>query len=225
MIDGVSQAMLQVPVSDQERARAFWTEIMGFQLVSDREMGSERWIKVTPPDHKVVLVLGGPAPASRKISEFHNIVYTRRVLEAPRRAARGPAEAGKPPLAARPLIGQTEATELTRLFKMLANDTRLRLVHALERAGELCVTDLARELKMAPQAVSNQLQRLTDRRIVAFRREGSRLYYRIADPCVPEFLDLGLCLLEETGELPAGKGEEPRGEGSVLGAEASHRPR
>ena len=145
-------------------------------------------------------------------------------MESPPRTARGPVEAGKPPLAARPLIGQTEATELTRLFKMLANDTRLRLVHALERAGELCVTDLARELEMAPQAVSNQLQRLTDRRIVAFRREGSRLYYRIADPCVPEFLDLGLCLLEETGELPVGKGEEPRGEGSVLEAEASHRP-
>src|SRR5262249_52447879 len=54
--------MLQVPVSDQERARAFWTETMGFRLVSDQEMGSERWIKVTPPDHKVVLVLGGPAP-------------------------------------------------------------------------------------------------------------------------------------------------------------------
>src|SRR5262249_60245500 len=108
---------------------------------------------------------------------------------------------------------------------MLANDTRLRLVHALERAGELCVTDLAHELKMAPQAVSNQLQRLTDRRIVTFRREGSRLYYRIADPCVPEFLDLGLCLLEETGELPVGQGGKPDEAAPVLGAEASHRDR
>ncbi len=146
-------------------------------------------------------------------------------MEPARRAASSHAEAGKPPLAARLLIGQAEATELTRLFKMLANDTRLRLLHALERAGELCVTDLAHELKMAPQAVSNQLQRLTDRRIVTFRREGSRLYYRIADPCVPEFLDLGLCLLEETGELPVGKGGEPHGEGPVLGARASHRSR
>lgn len=146
-------------------------------------------------------------------------------MEPGRGGARAPAEAGKPPLAARPLIGQAEATELTRLFKMLANDTRLRLLHALERAGELCVTDLAHELHMAPQAVSNQLQRLTDRRIVTFRREGSRLYYRIADPCVPEFLDLGICLLEETGELPIGEGGEPHGEGPVLGAKASHRSR
>jgi ArsR family transcriptional regulator, lead/cadmium/zinc/bismuth-responsive transcriptional repressor len=71
-----------------------------------------------------------------------------------------PAEAGKPPLSARPLMGNLEADELARLFKMLASDTRLRLLHALERAGEMCVTDLAAELGMAPQAVSNQLQRL-----------------------------------------------------------------
>jgi ArsR family transcriptional regulator, lead/cadmium/zinc/bismuth-responsive transcriptional repressor len=99
-------------------------------------------------------------------------------------------------------MGSVEADELARLFKMLASDTRLRLLHALERAGEMCVTDLAAEVEMAPQAVSNQLQRLTDRRIVAARRAGNRLFYRIADPCVAGFLDLGLCLLEESGVLP-----------------------
>lgn len=114
-----------------------------------------------------------------------------------------PAEAGKPPPSARPLIGNVEADELARLFKMLASDTRLRLLHALARAGEMCVTDLAGELGMAPQAVSNQLQRLADRRIVTARRAGNRLFYRIADPCVTGFLDLGLCLLEESGQLPA----------------------
>ena len=113
-----------------------------------------------------------------------------------------PAEAGKPELNARPLIDATQADELVRLFKVLASDTRLRILHALARAGELCVTDVAAELRMAPQAVSNQLQRLVDRRIVVSRREGSRLFYRIADPCVTGFLDLGLCLLEETGRLP-----------------------
>ena len=48
------------------------------------------------------------------------------------------------------------------MFKVLANDTRLRLLHAVVRAGEICVTDLADSLGMKPQAVSNQLQRLAD---------------------------------------------------------------
>jgi ArsR family transcriptional regulator, lead/cadmium/zinc/bismuth-responsive transcriptional repressor len=99
----------------------------------------------------------------------------------------------------RELIGGDEAGELVGLFKMLANDTRLRMLHALARAGELCVSELAAELELSPQAVSNQLQRLTDRRVLAARRDGSRIFYGIADPCVVGLLDLGLCLLEETG--------------------------
>jgi len=119
---------------------------------------------------------------------------------------RASADAGKPTLRERQLLDQDQAAELVRLYKVLANDTRLRLLHAIERAGELSVTDLAAEVGMKPQAVSNQLQRLADRRIVASRREGSRLFYRIADPCVTGLLDLGMCLLEETGRLPGGEG-------------------
>ena len=119
---------------------------------------------------------------------------------------RATADARKPALRDRPLLDQYQADELTRLYKVLANDTRLRLLHAIERAGELSVTDLSTEVGMKPQAVSNQLQRLADRRIVASRREGSRLFYHIADPCVPGLLDLGMCLLEETGRLPGGEG-------------------
>jgi DNA-binding transcriptional ArsR family regulator len=116
-----------------------------------------------------------------------------------REAARNPAaEAGKPDLRARPLLTADQALLLADLYKMLANDTRLRLLHALARAGEACVSDLAAAVGMRPQAVSNQLQRLLDRRILASRREGTRIYYRIADPCVPSLLDLGWCLVEET---------------------------
>jgi ArsR family transcriptional regulator, lead/cadmium/zinc/bismuth-responsive transcriptional repressor len=120
---------------------------------------------------------------------------------------RAAADAGKVALRERPLLDQDQAAELVRLYKVLANDTRLRLLHAIERSGELSVTDLATEVGMKPQAVSNQLQRLADRRIVASRREGSRLFYRIADPCVTGLLDLGMCLLKETGRLRGGEGD------------------
>jgi ArsR family transcriptional regulator, lead/cadmium/zinc/bismuth-responsive transcriptional repressor len=81
---------------------------------------------------------------------------------------------------------------------MLGNPTRLRLLHALDLGREVSVSDLAASIGMQPQAVSNQLQRLRDRGILATRRDGNRIFYRIADPCVPELLDLGLCLGEET---------------------------
>ena len=87
-----------------------------------------------------------------------------------------------------------------RTFQVLADATRLRLLHALVRAGELCVTDLARAVEMKPQAVSNQLQRLLDRGIVATRRNSNYVHYRIVDPCVVGLLDLGICLAEDAQE-------------------------
>jgi ArsR family transcriptional regulator, lead/cadmium/zinc/bismuth-responsive transcriptional repressor len=106
----------------------------------------------------------------------------------------------KPDLHERPLITSEQASELEDVFKVLANDTRLRLLHALARAGELCVSDLAETLGMTPQAVSNQLQRLVDRSVLGSRRSGNSIHYRIVDPCVTRLLDLGLCLAEDARE-------------------------
>ncbi len=101
-----------------------------------------------------------------------------------------------PALAERALIGTGQAASLEGLFKVLANDTRLRLLHALARDGELCVGDLSTQVGLRAQAVSNQLQRLAGRGVVAARRDGNRIWYRIADPCVVPLLDLAWCLTE-----------------------------
>jgi lactoylglutathione lyase len=56
MIQGVSKVV--VPVADQERAKRFWTQQMGFTVRVDQPYGDqERWIEVVPPDRGVVLVL------------------------------------------------------------------------------------------------------------------------------------------------------------------------
>jgi ArsR family transcriptional regulator, lead/cadmium/zinc/bismuth-responsive transcriptional repressor len=105
-----------------------------------------------------------------------------------------------PALRDRELLSPGDAFELARIFKLLANDTRLRLLHALERAGKLSVQKLAVAIDMTPQAVSNQLQRLVDRQVLAARRDGHSVYYRIIDPCLPVLLDLGLCLADGPNE-------------------------
>lgn len=106
----------------------------------------------------------------------------------------------KPAIEQRPLISLEHANSVGRTFQVLADATRLRLLHALVRAGEICVSDLARTVEMKPQAVSNQLQRLLDRGILASRRNGNFIHYRIIDPCVVGLLDLGLCLTEDSKE-------------------------
>lgn len=106
----------------------------------------------------------------------------------------------KPALKDRPLLSPIQAGGLAAVFKVLANDTRLRLLHALVRADELCVTDLAASVGMKPQAVSNQLQRLSDLGILGSRRDGNSIHYRVVDLCVRSLLDQGLCLMEEVSD-------------------------
>ena len=107
----------------------------------------------------------------------------------------------KPPLPARSLIDVGEAERLGVLFKSLAHPTRLRLLHALIRAGELNVSDLAREVEMTTQAVSNQLQRLAEISVVTSRRDGLQIIYRVIDPCVPVLLERGWCHIDEFDEV------------------------
>lgn len=110
------------------------------------------------------------------------------------------------PLQQRRLLTPVEAGGLAAVFKVLGSDTRLRILHALIRAEELCVTDLADSIGMKAQAVSNQIQRLADLGIVASRREGNQIHYRVIDLCVRSLLDQGLCLMEEVSGMGAFRG-------------------
>lgn len=106
----------------------------------------------------------------------------------------------KAPLMERPLLNMALASELAQVFEVLASNTRLRLLHALVLLGDPCMSDLAEAVGMKPQAVSNQLRRLVDLGILATRRHGAHIHYRIVDPCVLRLMHHGLCLNEETRE-------------------------
>lgn len=68
----------------------------------------------------------------------------------------------RPALKNRPLLSFVQGVKVAALFKLLGNDTRVRLLHHIVRCGEATVTDMAAKLGMKPQAVSNQLVRLSD---------------------------------------------------------------
>lgn len=103
----------------------------------------------------------------------------------------------KPALHMRPLLSARQAQALESTFKLLANGTRLRMLHALACNKQLCVGELAETLGMKPQAVSNQLQRLADRGIVEAERDGLQVRYSILDPCVLTLVQQGWCLAED----------------------------
>ena len=74
------------------------------------------------------------------------------------------------------------------LLKALAHPERLRLLGVL-RAGEQCVCHLTAVSGQRQPYVSQQLAYLRDAGILADRKAGLRVYYRIADTRVLPLLD------------------------------------
>ncbi|MFA5844325.1 MAG: metalloregulator ArsR/SmtB family transcription factor [Coriobacteriia bacterium] len=83
-----------------------------------------------------------------------------------------------------------DMTTLVRIFGALGDPTRLRILSALT-VGELCVCDLARLTGVSASAVSHQLRLLRDIDLVAFRRDGRRAVYALADEHVAALLTQG----------------------------------
>ncbi len=71
--------------------------------------------------------------------------------------------------------------ELEQLFKGLADQTRLRILNLLLH-GELCVCDIQYVLESPQPNVSRHLTYLKNSGLVLDRREGARMYYRLAQP-------------------------------------------
>ena len=75
----------------------------------------------------------------------------------------------------------------TEVFRMLADSTRFRLLLALVNR-ELSVNDLAQALDKPPAGVSQHLAKLRLARLVATRREGTHVYYRLENEHVRQLV-------------------------------------
>jgi ArsR family transcriptional regulator len=75
-------------------------------------------------------------------------------------------------------------TTLEHLFRALADDTRLRILGLLA-AGEICVCHIHGALGIPQPTASRHLAYLRRAGLVATRREGLWVHYRIAVPSDP----------------------------------------
>lgn len=78
---------------------------------------------------------------------------------------------------------------LAKWFRGLADPVRLGILEEL-RLGEKSVEELCEALGMKQPRISNHLACLRWCNFVVTRRDGQRIYYRLADPNVEQILDL-----------------------------------
>jgi len=88
-------------------------------------------------------------------------------------------------------LDSRETERVALLFKAMGDETRAKILWALEH-GEMCVCDLAAHLGITESAISHQLRQLRQLHLVANRRQGSVLYYRLDDHHVSQLFQLAL---------------------------------
>ncbi|HEX7064102.1 MAG TPA: VOC family protein [Bacillales bacterium] len=66
-----------IPVIDQDRAVEFYTEKLGFEVVTDQPFGNgKRWIELQPPESDTLIVLFTPPGQEDRIGSFQNVAFT-----------------------------------------------------------------------------------------------------------------------------------------------------
>ncbi len=81
------------------------------------------------------------------------------------------------------------------ICKTLADPTRLMILHELKR-GEASVGHLTINLRLPQSNVSRHLAVLRERGVVTTRRDGTTIYYSLANPKIAEACDLVREVLE-----------------------------
>ena len=99
----------------------------------------------------------------------------------------------------RPQVSGLALDRAERLFKALGDVPRLRLLAVLAQ-GEACVTELAGSDQDGLSTVSQRLRVLHQAELVARRRAGKHILYRLADQHVS---DLIFNALAHASEVPA----------------------
>lgn len=90
-----------------------------------------------------------------------------------------------------------------RMFKALADETRLRIIVLLLHEGELCVCDIMAALDLPQSTTSRHLAYLKNSGWVDDRREGIWMYYSLAEQNGTVRAEIGRLLKAHLGAVPA----------------------
>lgn len=91
-------------------------------------------------------------------------------------------------------LGSREVEKISKIFQLLADPARLKIVLALMEA-DMCVGDLTEICEGTQSAISHQLRILRDNRIVNGKRLGQKVEYSIADGHIREIIEMGIAHL------------------------------
>jgi DNA-binding transcriptional ArsR family regulator len=96
----------------------------------------------------------------------------------------------------------TYLPDVTKLFKALSDETRLKIAYALTLEEELCVCDVANIVGATTATASHHLRHLKGLGLAKYRKEGKLAYYSLDDDHVKQLIHIAMAHQEEV----AGRG-------------------
>lgn len=101
-----------------------------------------------------------------------------------------------------PQIEKGNILEVTKLFKALSDETRMKIAYALTLEEELCVCDVANIVGATTATASHHLRHLKSLGLAKYRKEGKLAYYSLDDDHVKQLIHIAF----EHQEEVAGRG-------------------
>ncbi len=83
---------------------------------------------------------------------------------------------------------ENKAADIATLLKAMGNERRLVILCELVANGEMSVGAMVKSIGLGQSALSQHLAKMREEGIVATRREGQTIWYRIAEPRVEELM-------------------------------------
>ena len=98
--------------------------------------------------------------------------------------------------AAKAVVDHDQIVDLSEIFKVLSDPTRLKIVMALVKE-DLCTFDIAQVLGITESAVSHQLRLLKTLRLVKHRKEGKMVFYSLDDEHIEDLIRIAMRHISE----------------------------
>lgn len=87
-------------------------------------------------------------------------------------------------------LSEQNTFEAAKIFKALADETRVKIAYALYIEKELCVCDVASIVESSTATASHHLRLLKNLGLAKYRKEGKLVFYSLVDDHVKQLIHI-----------------------------------
>jgi DNA-binding transcriptional ArsR family regulator len=93
------------------------------------------------------------------------------------------------------MIDEFVIVKLSKLFTVIANEIRIKIIYTLMESGAISVTELSQKIGIAQNTLSAHLKILYDGGYITKAQNWRTVHYQIKEPKLKEIIELGALIL------------------------------